>query len=114
MCWLSNGYQHGPDGKELPSPPYIICLVRKEHYLFYNVATGRQRLSALKNVHYHANQICPKARCQNFDRSQVQIPNDWLFLLQTYGCIIVGNDRHFYTLLEILLLLLYYTAIINT
>ena len=91
-----NGYQSGPDGKGLPSPPYNLCLVRKEQHLFYNVATGRQQLSALRNVHYHPNLTCPKSRCQNFDPSQVQVPDEirdkllpvhWLFLLQTYGCV---------------------------
>ena len=91
-----NGYQRGPGGKGLPSPPHNLCLVRKEQHLFYNVATGRQQLSAPKNVHYRANLMCPKARCQSFDRSQVQIPDEvreqhlpehWLFLLQTYGCV---------------------------
>ena len=74
----------------------IQPLVRKEQHLFYNVATGRQQLSALRNVHYHANLACPKARCQNFDPSQVQVPDEirekllpehWLLLLQTYGCV---------------------------
>ena len=91
-----NGYQRGPDGKGLPPPPYDLCLVRKEQHLFYNVASGRQQLSALRNVHYHANLTCPKACCQSFDRSQVQIPDEmrnkvlpehWFFLLQTYGCV---------------------------
>ena len=91
-----NGYQRGLDGKGLPSPPYDLCLVRKEQHLFYNVVTGRQQLSALKNVHYHPNLTCPKARCPSFDSSQVQIPNEvrekllpehWLFLLHTYGCV---------------------------
>ena len=113
-----NGYQHEPDEKGLPSPPYDLCLVRKEQHLFYNVVTGRQQLSALKNVHYHPNLACPKARCPSFDSSQVQIPNEikekllpehWLFLLRTYGClnlvciqmeiiiiifILIGNGRH--------------------
>ena len=91
-----NGYQRGLDGKGLPSPPYDLCLVRKEQHLFYNVVTGRQQLSALKNVHYHPNLTCPKACCPSFDSSQVQIPNEvrekllpehWLFLLHTYGCV---------------------------
>ena len=90
------GYQSRPDGKGLPSPPYNLCLVRKEQHLFYNVVSGRQQLSSMRNVHYHANLACPKARCQNFDPSQVQIPKEikekllpvhWLFLLQTYGCV---------------------------
>lgn len=66
-----NGYQRGPDGKGPPPPPYDLCLVHKEQHLFYNVSSGRQQLSALRNVHYHANLTCPKARCERFDPSQL-------------------------------------------
>ena len=71
-----------------------IILVRKERHLYYNVVNQRQQLSALSNVHYHANVVCPRLKFPLFNPKHVEVPNEvrlkllpehWLFLLQTFG-----------------------------
>ena len=49
-----NGYARGEDGWVLP--PLDLCLVHKEQHFYYNniIVNGRQQLSSLSNVHYHA------------------------------------------------------------
>lgn len=86
-------YCRAADGKSPPSPPLDIILVRKEQHLYFNNVTVQQQLSAPSNVHYHANMVCPRLRCPNFDPNKVEVPDDvkekllpvhWLFLFQTF------------------------------
>ena len=49
------GYTRAPDGKGCLPLPKDLCLVHKEQHLYYNIVNGRQQLSSLSNVHYHAN-----------------------------------------------------------
>ena len=88
------GYARASDGKNCLPPPNDLCLVHKEQHLYYNVPNGRQQLSSLSNVHYHANMECLKVRFANFVPSAVLVPNDLkhklleehkVFLLQTFN-----------------------------
>jgi hypothetical protein len=81
------GYDRAP-------PPMDIILVRKERHLYYNAVNQRQQLSALSNVHYHANVVCPRLKFPLFEPNSVEVPEEvrskllpehWLFLLQTFG-----------------------------
>ena len=50
----------------------------KEQYMYYNNVYGRQ-LSSPSNVlimHYHADLLCPRQRCRNFDPNAVKVPYD--------------------------------------
>ena len=87
-------YSQAADGKSPPPPPMDLILVRKEQHFYFNNVMGRQQLSALSNVHYHANLSCPRQRCPSFDPNQIEVPDDvkeklqpthWLFLVQTFG-----------------------------
>ena len=90
------GYARSGDGKSCLPPPFDLCLVHKEQHLYYNVVNGKQQLSALSNVHYHANVSCPRIRFPQFNPQSVQVPQQlqaklqpahWLFLLQTFGVV---------------------------
>ena len=89
-----NGYARPSDGKSCLPPPLALCLIHKEQHLYSNVIYGKQQLSRLTNVHYHANASCPRIRFANFNPNSVQVPEDvgpklkpehWLFLLQCFG-----------------------------
>ena len=73
-----------------PHHYFDLCLVHKEQHLYYNVVNGKQQLSSLSNVHYHANVSCPKIRCPEFNPQDVCVPQQlqgklqaahWIFLL---------------------------------
>ena len=90
------GYARSEDGKTCLPPPFDLCLVHKEQHLYYNVVNGKQQLSSLSNVHYHANVICPKIRFPEFNPHNVRVPQQiqgklqpshWIFLLQTFGIV---------------------------
>ena len=76
------GFARAVDGKSCLPPPYDLCLVHKEQHLYYNVVNGRQQLSALNNVHYHANTTCPKARFPAFAPNSVQVPQELISKLK--------------------------------
>ena len=87
------GYSRTDDGKTCLPPPHDLCLVHKERHLYYNVVNGKQQLSSLSNVHYHANVDCPKIRFPNFNPHSVEVPDDiigalqpahWVFLCQVF------------------------------
>ena len=88
------GYARAPDEKGCLPPPNDLCLVHKEQHLYYNIVNGRQQLSSLSNVHYHANVTCPKSRFPSFDPHAVQVPDEIkpkllevhkVFLHKTFG-----------------------------
>ena len=88
------GYARAPDGKGCLPPPNDLCLVHKEQHLYYNIVNGRQQLSSLSNVHYHANVTCSKSRFPSFDPHAVQVPDEIkpkllevhkVFLHKTFG-----------------------------
>ena len=90
------GYARAADGKTCLPAPYDLCLVHKEQHLCYNVVNGKQQLSSLSNVHYHANVTCARARFPDFNPQCVQVPQEiklrlqpahWIFLLQTFGIV---------------------------
>lgn len=90
------GYARSEDGKTCLPPPFDLCLVHKEQHLYYNVVNGKQQLSSLSNVHYHANVSCPKIRYPEFNPQDVRVPQQlqgklqpahWIFLLQTFGIV---------------------------
>ena len=54
----------------------IVLRCGELQHLYYNVPNGRQQLSLLSNVHYHANVECPKVRVTNFVPSAVLVPDD--------------------------------------
>lgn len=88
------GYERALDGKLPLPPPRDLVLVRKEQHIYYNVVNARQQLSSHMNVHYHANQTCPRLRSPQFNPKDVEIPDDVkakllpkhiFFLSQTFG-----------------------------
>ena len=90
------GYARSEDRKTCLPPPFDLCLVHKEQHLYYNVVNGKQQLSSLSNVHYHANVSCPKIRFPEFNPQDVRVPQQlqgklqqshWIFLLQTFGIV---------------------------
>ena len=90
------GYARSEDGKTCLPPPFDLCLVHKEQHLYYNVVNGKQQLSSLSNVHYHATVSCPKIRFPKFNPQDVRVPQQlqeklepshWIFLLQTFGIV---------------------------
>ena len=89
-----NGYARGEDGRA--PPPLDLCSVHKEQHLYYNVVNGRQQLSSLSNVHYHANTTCPRIRFPDFNPRTVHVSQDVKdrlqslhrsFLQQTFGIV---------------------------
>ena len=44
--------------------------------LFYNLLTCKQQLSALNNVHYHANASCPNFLFPDFNENGVLVPEN--------------------------------------
>ena len=60
------GYTRAPDGKVAFQLPMIYAWFTRKH-LYYNIVNGRQQLSSLNNIHYHANVTCPKIRFPSFN-----------------------------------------------
>lgn len=88
------GYVRAADGKSTLPPPMDLILVRQEQHIYYNVVNARQQLSSSMNVHYHANQTCPRLRFPEFTPKDLQIPDHVrakllpehrLFLSRTFG-----------------------------